>query len=43
MPLTTYIRATALDATQPPIDRAEVVDLMERLRKSVSPVVDIRV
>lgn len=35
MRLTTYIRTAALAADEPPIDRAEVLDLLDALRHSV--------
>jgi predicted DNA binding CopG/RHH family protein len=35
MPLTTYIRATALAAAEPPIDRAKVLGLVEQVRDAV--------
>jgi predicted DNA binding CopG/RHH family protein len=35
MRLTTFIRAAALDSEEPPVDRAEVLDLLTALRESV--------
>lgn len=37
MPLTTYIRRTALASKEPPIDRDEVLDLLTLLRRKVEP------
>ncbi len=40
MKLTAYIRATALAADEPPVDRAEVLDLIAALRSKVASAAD---
>ncbi len=42
LPLTTYIRTTALAAKEPPVDRNAVLELLARLRSKVEPTEGLR-